>query len=331
MNKKKWLAIALKLAVSGGLIWYLISSIDLDAASHRLAMVKPFMLFLAAFILLFQMIIAGLRWKAVLRGIEVGLGFWEAVRFFYVGSFFNQALPGGTGGDFVRVYLVYKAQWGLRGALNGVILERVVTVLALVILVISTLPVFFSNLDEGGRAWVVPSVALISVGALFGVILLCLLDKLPSEFSKWKVVRGLFNLASDARAVFLTLRVFFPAVFWSIFGHINVAIAVYVLARGLNLDISVFDSIVLMPPVLLVMTVPISIGAWGVRENAMVIAFGLIGISAEAATVLGLLLGLVGLTVAIPGGLLWLSGRRRTGVSIEDVKTELAVVGSNER
>ncbi len=327
---KKWLALALKVAVSGGLIWYLVGSIDLEAAERRVVEFDLAMLAAAAGLLLLQMIIAGFRWNTVLKGIGIGLSFWETVRLFYIGTFFNQALPGGTGGDAVRVYMVYKANWGLRGALNGVILERVATVLALVMLVVGTLPFFAANLDVAGRAWIIPFVALVSIATACGLLALCLLDRLPSRLRRWRVVRGLGNLADDARAIFLRPAVTLPALVWSILGHVNIAIAVYVLSLGLNLDITAFDSIVLMPPVLLAMTIPVSIGAWGVRENAMVVAFGLIGVSAEAATVLGVLLGLVGLAVAIPGGILWLAGRNRKGLFLADVEAELASTESKE-
>jgi len=329
MNKK-WLALALKIAVSGGLMWYLVDSIDLEAAGRRIIQVDPLMLVGAACLLLFQMIIAGFRWNTVLKGIGIGLPFWETVRLFYVGTFFNQALPGGTGGDVVRVYMVFKADWGLRGALNGVILERVATVLALVMLVVGMLPFFVSNLEAEERAWIIPSVAVVSAAAACGLVVLCLLDRFPSGLRRWRVVRGLGNLADDARVVFLRPGVALPALIWSALGHANIAFAVYILALGLNLDITAFDSIVLMPPVLLAMTIPVSIGAWGVRENAMVVAFGLIGVSAEAATVLGVLLGLVGMAVAIPGGILWLSGRNRGGPSLADVEAELASAEAKE-
>ena len=329
MNKK-WLALALKVAVSGGLIWYLVGSIDLEAAERRITQTDPVMLVGAACLMLFQMLIAGFRWNTVLKGIGIGLPFWEIVRLFYIGTFFNQALPGGTGGDVVRVYMVYKADWGLRGALNGVILERVATVLALVMLVVGTLPFFITNLDASGRAWIIPSVALVSAAVALGLVVLCLLDRLPSGMRRWRIVRGLGDLADDARAVFLRPSIAIPALIWSALGHVNIAFAVYVLAIGLNLDISAFDCVVLMPPVLLAMTIPVSIGAWGVRENAMVVAFGLIGVSAEGATVLGVLLGLVGLAVAIPGGILWLSGRNRGGPSLSDVEAELASVEVKE-
>ena len=47
MNKK-WLALALKIAVSGGLIWYLVDSIDLEAAGRRIIQVDPIMMVGAA-------------------------------------------------------------------------------------------------------------------------------------------------------------------------------------------------------------------------------------------------------------------------------------------
>ena len=62
----------------------------------------------------------------------------------------------------------------------------------------------------------------------------------------------------------------------------------------------------LFPPVLLVITIPVSIAGWGVREGAMVAALGLIGVPVEGAVVLSIMYGLLGLLPAIPGGLFWL-------------------------
>ena len=73
-----------------------------------------------------------------------------------------------------------------------------------------------------------------------------------------------------------------------------------------------------MPLVLLVTTVPVSIGGWGVREGAMVFAFGLIGVSEHSAFVLSFLFGLLVVAVSLPGGLIWLmSGERRSDVIAE--------------
>ncbi|MEK9725672.1 MAG: lysylphosphatidylglycerol synthase transmembrane domain-containing protein [Rhodospirillaceae bacterium] len=324
---KKWLALALKIAVSGGLIWYLVGKNDMAQVRASLAGADPMLMALAAAMLLFQMVIAGFRWGAVLRAIGVEIPFWEVVRLFYIGAFFNQALPGGTGGDAVRIYMVYKSDVGLRGAFNGVVLERVATVLALVLLVLAGMVFFVDRLDAAGRAWVVPSIGVVALGAFVGVGVLCALDRLPESLRQWRVVRGLGHLATDARAVFLKPVNAFKTLAWSAAGHLNVAMCAYALAMALDLTVTAFDCIVLMPPVLLIMTIPVSVGGWGVREAAMVVAFGLVGVSKEGATVLGFLLGLAGLAVAIPGGLMWLSSRRRGRASLADMEAELAAAG----
>ena len=78
------------------------------------------------------------------------------------------------------------------------------------------------------------------------------------------------------------------------------------LGVSIELEITWVDCMVLMPPVLLLMTIPISIAGWGVREQAMVSAFALIGISGEGALALSIMFGLVSLFMGLPGGIVWL-------------------------
>jgi uncharacterized protein (TIRG00374 family) len=328
---KKWIYLALKVCVSGALIWYLLSGIDLNRVWAQLIDVSPAMLVAAAVILLFQIVIGAFRWRVAAVAIGISLPVAQAVRMFYIGAFFNQALPGGTGGDAVRMYLGYKSGFGLRGAINSVILERVATVLALVFLVGATQASFLPRLDEETRAVVLPTVLMVTVAAVAGTVILCLLDRSPESLRRWKLVRGLGHLAGDARSVFLRPRNAASILAWSALGHVNISACVYVMALGLGLGINLIDCIVLMPPVLLVMTLPISIGGWGVRENAMVFAFGLVGVSQEAATVLGVLLGFVGLATALPGGLVWLATRGDDhSISLDGVDGDLAPASPEE-
>jgi hypothetical protein len=43
----------------------------------------------------------------------------------------------------------------------------------------------------------------------------------------------------------------------------------------------------------------------------MVFAFGLIGVPEDGALVLGFLMGIIGVVVAVPGGILWALGREK--------------------
>src|SRR4029077_21281375 len=65
--------------------------------------------------------------------------------------------------------------------------------------------------------------------------------------------------------------------------QIAIPAVAYSLARAQHLDVSFVDFLVLIPPVVLLAALPISIGGWGVRENAMIIALAPIGVAAGSA------------------------------------------------
>ncbi len=313
---KKQLAQALKFGVSGVLIWYLLSyKVDLDAAKARLIEVELDMVFLAAALLLVQAAICVMRWGAVLEAIREPLGFIKALKLFLIGSFFSQALPSSVGGDAVRVYKAYHGGLSLSGAVNGVMLERAATVVVIVPLVAALMPLFLTGVDDQAGTWILSTLVPFAVAAVGGLALLMFLDRLPEGLMRWRIVRGLSYLATDTRRLFLAPRHAAKALGWAAVGHANLALAIVVLARGLDIDVTWIDCLVLMPLVLLVTTVPVSIGGWGVREGAMVFAFGLIGVSEHSAFALSFLFGLLVVAASIPGGVIWLmSGERRADV-----------------
>ena len=97
------------------------------------------------------------------------------------------------------------------------------------------------------------------------------------------------------------------------------------LALALGINITLLDCLVLVPPVMLVTTLPISIAGWGVREGAMVAAFGFVGVPAQESLLLSLLFGVLGIVVALPGGLIWLAGGgKRAEVVGEGAGIEIA-------
>ena len=308
LMSKKLLTMALKFLVSVFLIWFLLFNIDLGAAIEKLVDVKKEMLAAAMLVVLVQAIICGLRWEVVLAAIGKPLGFLKAFQLALIGSFFNQTLPSAVGGDAVRMFKAYRYGLGLRGAVNGVVLERVVTVVALVVLVDAIQPWFVPRVDDAMKTMIIPGLILVTLGTIVGLVFLMLLDRLPGALQRWRLVRGLGNLGIDARRLFFSG--YFPrAMVWGFMSHINLSFGVFLLAIGLSLDLIWLDCLVLMPPVILVMTLPISIAGWGVREAAMVAFFGLIGVSPEDAVVLSILFGLTCIAASLPGGLIWLATR----------------------
>lgn len=316
---KKWLALALKFSISVLLIWLLLekAQIGFSDVKNRILEVSLAMAAFSFGLMVVQVGIGGLRWKVVLDAVGAKLGLLRATLIFYISIFFNQALPSSVGGDAVRMYKGYRAGISLAHAVNSVLLERAATVVALVLVVGATQPFFLPRVGEEAGKWVLPVVVLALLASIAGIAILVSLDRLPARFDRFRVVRGLRAMAVDARRVFFRPWPLARVTFWAVIGHVNLTFAVYLLARGLALQITWLDCLTLVPPVILATTLPISIAGWGVREGAMVYAFALIGVAEGDAIALSVLAGLVGLAVALPGGLMWVFGADRRGAWAE--------------
>ena len=79
------------------------------------------------------------------------------------------------------------------------------------------------------------------------------------------------------------------------------------MAYAADINIQIIQILVLMPPVLLLTSLPISFSGWGVREGAIIFFFGLIGIIKTEAITISIILGLLTMLVSITGALVWLS------------------------
>lgn len=319
---KRHIVLMLKILVSGWLIWMLVDRIDLEVARDKILGAEAYYLWLAFLVTIAQIWICVIRWRAVLTAIDATLSFVEGLRIYLIGFFFNQALPSSVGGDAVRIYSTYKRGLPLSSAINGVMLERVATVLGLIILIVVTSPLLIDRVGGEETAWVVLSVSVLGAGGLAGLIILMFLNQLPSVISHWPLISGLGILAVDTRQVFLNPVNAVKALGWSLAGHANIALVVFLLGLSLNLQITFLDCMILMPPVMLIITLPISIAGWGVREGAMVAGLGLIGIPGEEALVLALMFGIVGVLMGVPGSIIWLMSSDKKVEAIDQIPAQ---------
>ncbi|WP_074769944.1 lysylphosphatidylglycerol synthase transmembrane domain-containing protein [Magnetospirillum fulvum] len=316
---KRWLPWVLKGALSLGLIWFVFSKIDLTSAWAQARTLDPTMLIVAVLLGLFQVWLGAVRWWLVLRALKATFTTMQTFIVFYIGVFFAIILPGAVGGDAVRMWTARRSGLSLTASINSVMLERAATVLALVLLVAMTQPLLLARVPTIPGSWVFP---VLSVLGLFGILVLSVLDRLPASLHHWRVVRGLIHLAGDTRQLFFRPVWGGATLIVAMLGHANLSLQVYVLALGLGLDVSAIDCLVLVPPVILIMTLPISIAGWGVRETAMVAAFGYVGVETHSALVLSVLFGLVSTATALPGGVVWLLSDIRRQKNSEPVEAK---------
>ena len=326
---KAYLIAILKIVISAGLMWFALKGVDIETAANKARQVEPLMLASSIFLLLFQSFLGGARWSSVTKVIDCSLELTKAIRLFYIGAFFNQVLPGGAGGDAVRIYSSFKGGLSIRGAINSVMLERLIMVFSLVILVTVIQVTLPREFYMGQTVWLQRLFIILFFLMLFGLWLLMLVDRLPREILKWRLVKGLIYLGSDVKKVFLSLKNIWLPLFLGFSAHLNLALCVYCLAVGLSLNIDFLECVILMPPVFLIAIIPLSIGGWGIRENAMIVALSLIDVPNDSALALSVLFGLASLISSFPGGLVWLLSRERDAASrSKKVQSELNIWGS---
>ncbi|HXA09944.1 MAG TPA: lysylphosphatidylglycerol synthase transmembrane domain-containing protein, partial [Chthoniobacterales bacterium] len=76
---------------------------------------------------------AAVRWWILLRVQRIHLSMPRVSGLFLIGMFYNQFLPGGTGGDIMKSYLLLKETPGkATGALLAVVFDRMVGLVALI-------------------------------------------------------------------------------------------------------------------------------------------------------------------------------------------------------
>jgi len=300
---KRWLPWLLKGGISFGLIAWVLSKVDPAAAWAQAKSMDGWLALLAVVLMTVQIVLGAVRWALVLRALSAPFHWLRSLSVYYIGIFFSIVLPGAVGGDAVRMWFARRNGLTLATAVNSVALERAVTVFALVLLVCLCQPILLLRLPNLPGTWVFPMLLAVCV---IGILVLAVLDRLPESLHRWRLVRGLALLAADTRKLFFHPGFSLVTLIVALIGHINLSLVAYVLAVGLGLDVHVLDCLVLVPPVILIITLPISIAGWGVRETAMVTAFSYVGVAHDSALVLSILFGLTSMVTALPGGLVFL-------------------------
>ena len=309
---------ALKLAISGGLVAWLVLEADRASLRSAISKVDAAEALAVVGLLFFLTAVQAWRWTIVARSLGIHFGLRGAWAITLIGSFFNQVLPSSVGGDAARVYRLRRAGLRIGAALNSVLVDRFVALVGTLVIVVVGTPLLFSWIDETGMRLAVVAVAAAGIG---GLSLLTLIARFPlvRRLEQRRVVRGLAQLSRDTRRV-LRPRVLAPTLLISLVIHTGVSLAVWALAVATDVGLAFVEAAFLVPLVILFSMIPITIAGWGVREGAMVVALGTVGVESDAALAVSLLFGVSSAIASLPGGVVWLATRSGAARSHEGVR-----------
>ena len=263
-----------------------------------------------------------LRWKLFLHMLHLDVGLGEVTRLFFIGAFFNQFLPGTTGGDLVRVLYLMRDYPNHRTA--GFLSVAVDRLLALLVLVAMGLGFAWSR-----SAWFASSIAVGNAMKIFAIILFVtgtglvasffltsrhLTERLPAHFPLRAQIIKLSTLwqlcISNRREALLGAAYTVPMLlaYFSAFYFAGLAFAA---------KVTFLDMTSIMPLVTAISSLPISLNGLGVREALFEQLLRQLCGVAEGS---GLLISIAGMSLyliwAIPGGFFYISRVRRGDVKI---------------
>jgi len=301
-NKKKF-AIFARLLVTLLPIYYIIKNIDLSITFELIANIGSPFLVSAMAVLLIQVLLMTHRWKIVLDNLVIELSFKHVIHIFWIGLFFNQILPTSIGGDTIRAHYLYQRGIGFARTAQGVLIDRIIGLIALVVLVIITLPLGLQLVDSYNARWGLIIILISSISVL--TLLLCI-NTISLRFQKWVLINKLSSIMVVIKDNIFSLYPGFKLLLISLLIHLLSILAMSILAIGMQLELKIIGLLVIVPIVTLLMMLPISIAGWGIREGAMIIGLGFIGVGSENAFALSLLYGFLMLAISMPGGAIWI-------------------------
>jgi glycosyltransferase 2 family protein len=325
---KKILITVLQLTVTIALLWWVFHDPgQRDKMSKALHAADYRWVGAAVFAYVVVEISAAVRWQILLRVQGIRLNFLRLAGLFLIGMFYNQFLPGGTGGDIIKSYLLLKETTQHKaGALLAVVFDRLIGLVALVSITVTLVTLRFDLLwrtpvtIESGFT---PHQLLVVLGILLSVSITGLLVSfivsgfnlfylLPHKFpGRDKLIEITTAYHLYARHWFATLLAFCA----SLVAHLATFATFLFVAYALHAEdvrktppvpVPAVDFFAVMPIERTITAVPISLAGIGLREKLLqVMLNNLCGVTVEKAKLIGSLGFLVILISCAPGGIVY--------------------------
>ena len=254
------------------------------------------------------------RWKVILDTQGIHLSTAATLRIYFIGQFFNAFLLGACGGDVARAYYVARGQTGRRAeAAATIIVDRAIglfcTILFACVMILIRMHVFLDHTgprDTGFMMIFFLLAAMLAVVALFS----------KNVFEHFRFFQAIENTTRIGPLIRRAYDVFFlcrkkhrmlaTSAALSMASLVFLTLACWDFGQALELDVELLDYLALFPVITVLMSVPLTPGALGVRESLFVSLFRSVMVDKPHALVMSLLVYAGGLFWSLVGGALYL-------------------------
>jgi glycosyltransferase 2 family protein len=345
---KRILLTLLQIAVTTALLWWVFRDPAIRTAMvEALSSARKEWILAAMVAYIAVEFAAAYRWQVLLRVQQIYLPFSRVLALSIIGMFYNLFLPGGTGGDIVKTYLLWKeTPKNKPGALLAVLFDRMIGLVALIVItgVFIGLRYGWLTRETGARldnnplhdprsyVWFVLALLAASILGLLLTFVITgfnLLHRLPHRFPGRE---KLIELSAAYHLYAKHWRATTVALFASAIAHIGTFATFFCVAHGFreSAHVAVVDFFSIMPIERTISSLPISLAGVGTREFVLqVMLFNLCQVGPATARLIGITGFLVLLLCCLPGGIVYFfykpSGETRH-VRMREMEREVATL-----
>jgi uncharacterized membrane protein YbhN (UPF0104 family) len=312
----RWWSWPLRVALSVGMVWFLVNKIAGVAFTDVLPSWDEISLpWMAAALALttVSIVLAAARWKQVLVAMDAAASpFPRLVSHYFAGQFVSNVLPTTIGGDVLRATRLAGDTGDSADSFASLIIERLTGWLVLPLLTLAGLALAPEVRAEGSPATMA---MVIAGGTLVGLVVILYCADHPrlggryAEREGWRRFLGAVHLGVGRmrRHPVEALGVVAVGIVYQL---VLVAVAVAA-AHALGMEVGAATMVAVFPVVLMVQVLPIGISGVGLREWALVLFLTPLAVTHEKAVALGILVFGLNLLVSLLGAPAFLAGGGR--------------------
>ncbi len=240
------------------------------------------------------------------------------------GLFFNYFLPTNFGGDLYRVYTLGRTVLSTGHAAMAIVLQRTISMFAALLLIAIAVPLFSpARIEVAGIAVILSiAVGVLLAGAAF--------VRFPNSAQGWMQshpqMGSLLATWQRITTAFHGLRrrrVLPPAVMWLFVSQLMTVAAAAAMSRSLQLDVAAVHFAYIVPLSYFAAAIPLTINGIGIREGAIVLILGQLGVARGDATAFALALLAMNISFALLGGVLFAMSSQRSLRPADDASTDV--------
>ena len=280
-------------------------------------------------------IAAAFRWHVLLKVQGIYLSLLRLSGLFLIGMFYNQFLPGGTGGDIIKSYYLLKETLDRKaGALLAVVFDRIIGLVALVAITGTLIGLRYDFLSQTTETrqllWILLVVLSVSIAGLLTTFVITgfkLFHSLPLRFpGREKLIEVSAAYHLYARHWRATLVAFGS----SIVAHLATFATFLSVAYSLRANVKIVDFFAVMPIERTISAMPISFAGIGWREKVLqIMLHGVCGVPEATAILIGSLSFLIILICCLPGAIVYFFYKPSgvvTHVRLREMQKEVATL-----